>query len=56
MFPTEQYQVATLMRKDFSKEVAHKLVQAFKKTDGQTRLQMVFKPVFPETLQFIPSE
>ena len=34
MFPTEQYQVATLMRKDFSKEVAHKLVQAFKQADG----------------------
>ena len=56
MFPTEQYQVSTLLHKEFSKEVAHKLVQAFKQVDGQTRLQMAFKPVLPETLQFIPSE
>ena len=36
--------------------MAHSLIQAFEQADGQTRLQMAFKPVLPQTLQFIPSE
>ena len=38
MFPTEQYTVVTLLHKDFSREVAHSLIQAFEQADGQTRL------------------
>lgn len=56
MFPTEQYSFGTLIDKDFVKEVARKLIQAFKQADGQTRLQMAFKPTLPQTQQYIHSE
>ena len=56
MFPTEQYSFGTLMDKEFVKEVARKLIQAFKQADGQTILQMAFKLTLPQTLQYIPSE
>ena len=34
MFPTEQYSFATLMHKDFVKEVARNLIQAFNQEDS----------------------
>ena len=56
MFPTEQYAFATLMNKNFIKEVAHKFIETFEKADGQTRMEMAFKPILPKSLQCIPSE